>query len=106
MKQIEVVGAQGATIPAGVVIELTAEQAERRSHALEPVDAGGEKIEREEGAPLEDGTYRTLQSVQFKLGEAIGIDGEIEKGLIAPNAWADASAEEEAGKPKRKKGRK
>ena len=54
--------------PAGVVLGLSDDQAARRKHALKP---------------LAKGVYETLAPVQFKVGETIATDAEVNKVLAA-----------------------
>lgn len=54
------------TLPAGTVMELNAEQAASRRHAV---------------AAIGKGVYRATAAVQFKRGEVIGLDVEPPKAL-------------------------
>lgn len=51
----------------GGIVELTNEQASCRAHAL---------------VSLGEGLYEICQTVQFKTGEVIGYDGEVNKSLL------------------------
>lgn len=51
---------------AGSVLELSEKQYKGRDHCLKKI--GNNK-------------YEVLKTVQFKIGEVIGLDGEIDKGL-------------------------
>lgn len=62
-----------ATLPAGTVMELTAEQAAKRAYALQAL---GKNV------------YRATAAVQFKRGEVIGLDAE------PPKAMADELIDE------------
>ena len=58
---------QAITIPAGLSVKLTGEQAKVRSHLL-----GSSKA----------GTYKLKEELQFKAGEEIEIVGKIPKGIL------------------------
>lgn len=60
------------TIQAGAVLGLTQAQAATRSHALKPL-----QVDKKTGA----GTYEVLQPMQFKVGEQIATDMELNKQL-------------------------
>lgn len=64
------------TLPAGTVMELNAEQAAARRHALESLRGNG--------------VYRAIAPVQFKRGEVLGLDVE------PPKALADELIDEQA----------
>jgi hypothetical protein len=70
--------------PAGVVLGLNDDQAGRRKHALKP---------------LGKGVYETTAPVQFKVGETISTDAEVNKVLatfIEPEEATRSKAREKA----------
>lgn len=66
MNQYLVKDSKGITIASGILL-LTAAQGNARAHAL---------------ANLGEGLYEIRQPVQFKHGEVIGYDGDINKTLL------------------------
>jgi hypothetical protein len=72
---------QTLTVAADTVLELTADQARRRKHQIEPVKD-------------KEGQYRTKTLVQFKRGETFGMEGELPKGHEAFAEWLNKPAVE------------
>lgn len=62
------------TLQAGAHVTLTAKQAGVRAHALKPV-----KVNSKTG----DGIFQVLEPVQFKVGEVIATDIELNKALAS-----------------------
>jgi hypothetical protein len=61
------------TIPAGVALKLTPEQAAARAYALEPYDIDGE---------ASPGIFVGTVPLQFKIGESVEIAGNLPKGMV------------------------
>lgn len=76
------------TLPAGTVMELNAEQAAARRHAIEPLRGNG--------------VYRATAPVQFKRGEVLGLDAEPPKAL-ADELIDEKEAAKRAGADKAKR---
>jgi predicted DNA-binding antitoxin AbrB/MazE fold protein len=70
------------TIQAGAMVGLTKAQAAARGHALKPVD-----VDRKG-----DGVFEVLSPVQFKAGEQIATDTELNKQLAAQLESAEDTA--------------
>lgn len=68
MDRYEVVAPQGVTINPGTRLVLTKAQAEPRAHNLKA---------------LSKGRYLVERTVMFKLGETLGIEGDVNKTLVA-----------------------
>lgn len=66
------------TIQAGAVLGLTPKQAELRKHALKPVGKDA---------------YEVLSPIQFKVGEEIATDAELNKALATSLESADTTKE-------------
>ena len=78
------------TIQAGFVLGLTKAQAAARNHALEPV-----QVDKKTG----DGNFKVLSPVQFKAGEQIATDAELNKVLatqLEPSETAAVKSKEAA----------
>jgi hypothetical protein len=67
------------TVPAGIALRLTPEQADARTHALEKYGK-------------DDDVVVGTQALQFKAGEVIEVVGDLPKGLL-PNYDAIKKAE-------------
>lgn len=72
------------TIPAGVAVKLSPQQAQARSHALEPFDK-------------KKGCYVGTHALQFKAGETVEIIGHLPKGILP--AYDNQLAIEPVDKP-------
>jgi ATPase subunit of ABC transporter with duplicated ATPase domains len=80
------------TIQSGATLGLTGEQAARRSHLLKPL-----QVDKKTG----DGTYQVLQPVQFKRGEVLSADADLNKQLaetLEPAEATEQRARQEAQK--------
>lgn len=66
--------ADAVTFDPGTQLELTAEQAATRAHALEPYKADPKE-------PRRAIVVKTRAAVQFKAGEIIGYDGAVPKSM-------------------------
>lgn len=71
MKKYAVVAA--LTLAAGTVVGLTSAQADLRAHNLKPVEPHDKKADL--------GKYEAVAPIQFKVGETIYTDAELNKGL-------------------------
>lgn len=80
MKQFKVVGSH-VTIAANTVVELTKKQYDSRQHLLRKIQ--GNK-------------YQALHLVQFKQGETLGIEGELDKVSVSKLAPVEAAIKEKA----------
>ena len=86
MNYYTVIAAMGCHLHPSAVLALTDEQVARRRHALK--DLGG-------------GRYEVTAPVGFKYGERIGVEGGVNKVLLAkvePEASAEAKEAEAAAK--------
>ena len=72
-------------VPADTVVMLNNDQASRRAHKVELID------EHPDGDPV--GIYRTTKSCQFKIGEFLGIDGDMGKHAISKFVEVDKDGE-------------
>ncbi len=82
MKKFKVIAPMGAVFGVGVVLQLTADQYKSRATNLD-------KLSKTKGC------YRVKEPVQFKQGELVGLDGEVNKALLEMVT--------SAGKPTKKK---
>lgn len=83
MKKYTLVGA--ATFGPGAILQLTADQATPRAHALKA---------------LGEGRFEARAAVQFKAGEIVGYEGDLPKAMAAQLLNPPASAGEDAAASK------